>query len=86
MSTRKSAQKFLRNSEKARIRNKARKTELKTLEKKLRAIAAEKKTDEIQAVLNLAVKRLDKAVKSGTIPKSRANRKKSQFMKLANSI
>ena len=77
----KSAIKRLGTSKKANLRNRARISELKTIEKKLRAAVAAGDP----AAAELARKfssRLDKAVKAGTIHANRAANKKSQADKL----
>ena len=73
----KSAIKRLGTSKKANLRNRARVSELKTIEKKLRAAVAA--GDAAAAELaSLFASRLDKAVKAGTIHANRAANKKSQ--------
>ena len=78
----KSAVKRLGTSKKANLRNRARISELKTIEKKLRAAV---EAGETAAATELAKKfcsRLDKAAKAGTIHANRAANKKSQADKL----
>lgn len=78
----KSAAKRIRTSEKARVRHKARNSALKTTEKKLRSsISGEKAKDMYSKLSGM----LDKAVKSGTIHKNKANRKKSRLAHAVNS-
>ncbi len=82
---RKSAVKTQRNSEKARIKNKSKRNELATLEKKFRAaVAADDKTL-VADLLRQESSALDKAVKVGIIHENKANRKKSRFAALANA-
>ena len=78
----KKAAKRLRTSNEANLRNRSRISELKTLEKKLRAAveAGDAQVDELRRAF---VSRLDKAAKVGVIPANRAARKKSQADKLA---
>ena len=78
----KSAVKRLGTSKKANLRNRARISELKTIEKKMRAAveAGDAQADELRRNF---VSRLDKAAKNGVIPANRAARKKSQADKLA---
>lgn len=85
MANSKSALKRLRTSEKERIRNKARKSELKSIEKKFRTEAENGSKDAMRDTLNTMKGKLDKAVKKGVIHKNKANRKKSQLAKLLNS-
>jgi small subunit ribosomal protein S20 len=82
----KSALKRLRTSEKARIRHKARTSEIKTTEKNLRSAVDSADLDQSQKLLTQAASNLDRAVKAGTIHKNKANRKKSQLAKLVDTI
>ena len=77
----KSAIKRLGTSKKANLRNRARISELKTIETKLRAAVAagDASAAELARVFS---SRLDKAVKAGTIHANRAANKKSQADKL----
>ena len=79
MPTNKSALKRLRTGEKARIRNKSRKTEIKTFEKKFKSALTENDTENAEKYLQNLSSKLDKAVKSGTIHKNTSNRKKSRL-------
>ena len=74
----KSQKKRNRQNEKRRLRNKAVRSELKTREK--RAVAAAG-TDDQDALLQIAQKRLDKAASKGVIHKNAAARRKSRLMK-----
>jgi small subunit ribosomal protein S20 len=67
---------------KARERNKAVKSELKT-RVKAAVHTAETGADEAGDALRLAQKRLDKAVTKGVIHKNQAARRKSRLMKAA---
>ena len=78
----KQAAKRLRTSTEANLRNRSRISELKTLEKKLRA-AVEAGDAQVEELRRNFVSRLDKAAKNGVIPANRAARKKSQADKLA---
>lgn len=78
----KQAAKRLRTSNEANLRNRSRMSELKTLEKKLRA-AVEAGDAQLDELRRNFVSRLDKAAKAGVIPANRAARKKSQADKLA---
>ncbi|MBQ9787658.1 MAG: 30S ribosomal protein S20 [Lentisphaeria bacterium] len=77
----KSAVKRLATSKKANLRNRARISELKTIEKKLRAAVAAGDASAAELAKSFA-SRLDKAVKAGTIHANRAANKKSQADKL----
>ncbi len=82
----KSALKRQRNSVAANLRNRARISELKTVEKKLRAAAAAGEKDNAVALAKNFASLLDKAAKVGTIHANRAANKKSQADKLINGI
>ena len=82
----KSAIKRLRTSKQANLRNRMRLSELKTLEKKLRA-AVDAKDAAVAAELGKPYcSRIDKAAKVGTVHATRAANKKSQVDKLLNSL
>ena len=82
----KSAIKRLRTSKQANLRNRMRLSELKTLEKKLRA-AVDAKDVAVAAELGKTYcSRIDKAAKVGTVHANRAANKKSQVDKLLNSL
>ena len=82
----KSAIKRLRTSKQANLRNRMRLSELKTLEKKLRA-AVDAKDAAVSAELGKTYcSRIDKAAKVGTVHANRAANKKSQVDKLLNSL
>jgi small subunit ribosomal protein S20 len=69
-----------KTNEKARVRNKAVRAELKTRVKNA-VTAAESGADNSAEALRLAVKRIDKAATKGVIHKNAAARKKSRLMK-----
>ena len=75
----KSAKKRLLTSEKARVRNKARISALRTAEKRYREAIDAGEVDKAKECLSLVHKRLDKAVKLGTIHKNKSSRKKSRL-------
>ncbi len=82
----KSAIKRIRTSQAANLRNRARISELKTIEKHLRAAVA---AGDAAAAAEYAKKfssKLDKVAKAGTIHPNRAANKKSQADKLLNSM
>lgn len=73
-------------NEKARIRNRALRSELRTAVKRVRE-AAEKGDKKIaQEKCNFAAKLLDKAVSKGVIKKNQAANRKSGAQKLVNSM
>jgi small subunit ribosomal protein S20 len=67
-------------NEKARLRNKAVRSELKT-RVKVATVAAETGAENSADALRLAVKRIDKAAAKGVIHKNAAARKKSRLVK-----
>jgi len=69
-----------RQNEKARLRNKAVRSELKTRTKRALS-AAEMGDDNSTAITREAVKRIDKAASKGVIHKNTAARRKSRLMK-----
>jgi len=79
MPTTKSAAKRLRSSAKRHANNKARKSVVRTTEKKFLAQVTEKNVETGEASLRKAVAALDKAAKVGAISKNKANRKKSRL-------
>jgi small subunit ribosomal protein S20 len=79
MPTSKSAMKTIITSEKARIRNKATRTALRSAEKKYRSLVDAVELDKAKEQLNDVFKKLDKAVKAGTIHRKKSDRKKSRL-------
>ena len=86
MSAGKSAAKRIRTSEKARLRNKSRRSALKTSEKKFITFVETSETDKAKEQLKDVFKKLDKAVKAGTIHKNKCNRKKSRLSAALNQV
>lgn len=82
----KSAKKHLITDEKSRVRHKGRRTAVKTAEKRFRTAVENKDASQAQELLQGSFKKLDKAVKAGTIHKNKASRKKSQLQKLMASV
>ena len=78
----KSAKKRLITNEKARVRNKAKMSALRTAEKIFRTTVEAGNTDTAQKELSTAFAKLDRAVKAGIIHKNKAARKKSQLSAL----
>jgi small subunit ribosomal protein S20 len=72
-----------RQSEKARVRNKGVRSEMKTRSKT--ALAAIGTEDE-EAALRLAIKRIDKSASLGVIHKNQAANRKSKLMRRANAL
>lgn len=79
-----SAMKYHRQSEKARLAHRAKKSTIRTFTKK--AIAAAEAGDQESAVKyqRVAVSLIDKATKTNTFHKNKAARKKSRLMQHVN--
>ncbi|HEX5532647.1 MAG TPA: 30S ribosomal protein S20 [Actinomycetales bacterium] len=75
-----------KTNEKARLRNKAVKSELKTLVRSFREAAAAGDKEQATSALRAASRRLDKAVSKGTIHKNQAANRKSALAKVLNSL
>ena len=82
----KSQIKRIKTAEKARMRNKAVRSELKTCVKKVQAAVAAGDTEAAQAAVRLTYKKLDKAAAKGIIHKNQAANRKSGVAKLVNKI
>lgn len=78
------AKKRVKQNERNRIRNRARKQELKTETRKLTDLVAGGKLDEAKAALVRVTKRIDQVAAKGTLHKNTAARKKSRLAKLVN--
>ncbi|MCU1374123.1 MAG: rpsT [Actinomycetia bacterium] len=72
-------------NEKARLRNKAVRSELKT-RVKVAVTSAEAGAEDTPEALRLAVKRIDKAAAKGVIHKNAAARKKSRLVKRITAL
>lgn len=77
-----SAKKRARQNEKRRRKNQAQKSAMRTQEKKVRALVAEKKLEEAQKASQKLVSLVDKAAKTNLIHKNAAARKKSRIAHL----
>ncbi len=75
-----------KQAEKARMRNKAVRSELKTAVKKVQAAVAAADTEAANAAVRHCYHLLDKAVAKGVIHKNQAANRKSGVAKLANKI
>ncbi|MBP3885891.1 MAG: 30S ribosomal protein S20 [Olsenella sp.] len=82
----KSQKKRIRTAEKARIRNKAVRSELKTAVKKVRVAVDAKDLEVAQDAANKAGRLLDKAASKGIIHKNQAAKRKSGVQKLVNTL
>ncbi|PRY17237.1 30S ribosomal protein S20 [Kineococcus rhizosphaerae] len=79
----KSQKKRILTNEKARLRNKAVKSELRTAVRGFKEALASGDAAKAQAALQLASKKLDKAVSKGVIHKNQAANRKSAIAKAA---
>ena len=82
----KSQIKRIRTNEKARLRNVAVKSELKTAVRAFRTAAAAGDAEAAGTALRHASKKLDKAVSKGVIHKNQAANRKSAMAKQAHSL
>jgi small subunit ribosomal protein S20 len=73
-------------NEKRRLRNKAVKSELKTLVRSFREAAASGDSESTVRALRTASRKLDKAVSKGVIHKNQAANRKSAMAKKAASV
>ena len=86
MANHKSALKRARQSEIKRMRNKAVKTRMKNVIKKIRLASKENSGDPSAINLDLTKSIIDTAARKGVIHKKTASRKISRISKLVNSI
>ena len=82
----KSQKKRIRTNEKARIRNKAIRSELKTATRRVKDAVAANDAAKANEQALVACRLFDKAASKGVIHKNQAANRKSGVMKLANSI
>ncbi|PZR53651.1 30S ribosomal protein S20 [Xylanimonas oleitrophica] len=82
----KSQIKRIKTNEKARLRNKAVKSELKTHVRRVREAVAAGDKEAASAALALASKKLDKAVSKGVIHTNQAANRKSAIAKQVNAL
>ena len=82
----KSALKRLRTSKEDQIRNKSRKTVLKTVEKKFRTAIQAADAVKANELMQDYFSKLDKTAKVGVIHPNKVANKKSQMAKLINSL
>lgn len=82
----KSQKKRIITAEKARVRNRAVRSELKTAVKKVRVAVANGDAELAQVEANKAGRLLDKAAAKGIIHKNQAAQRKSGVQKLVNTI
>lgn len=77
----KSAKKAVRQSERRRVQNLARKDAVREITRKIKKLVASGKHEEALVLLPQAYKALDKAAKTNVIHKNAASRKKSRLTK-----
>ena len=82
----KSQKKRIKTAEKARLRNRAVRSSLKTAVKKVRVAVEEGDRDLAQRLTNDACRKLDKAASKGVIHKNQAAERKSGVQKLVNTL
>jgi small subunit ribosomal protein S20 len=82
----KSQIKRIKTNEKARLRNKTVKSELKTHIRKVRAAVAAGDKEAASAALQTATRKLDKAVSKGVIHANQAANRKSAIAKAVDSL
>ncbi|MGC5166668.1 30S ribosomal protein S20 [Luteimicrobium sp. DT211] len=82
----KSQLKRIRTNEKARLRNKAVKSELKTYVRRVREAVAAGDKDAAATALTTASRKLDKAVSKGVIHKNQAANRKSALAKAVSTL
>ncbi|MDD5800613.1 MAG: 30S ribosomal protein S20 [Coriobacteriales bacterium] len=82
----KSQKKRIKTAEKARVRNQAVRSELKTYVKKVRKAVAAGDKDAAQVAANNAGRLLDKAAAKGIIHKNQASNRKSGVQSLVNKM
>lgn len=75
-----------KTNEKRRIRNKAYKTEVRSLIRKTREAAEAGNAEEASEALRVATRKIDKAVSKGVLHKNNAAKRKSRLAKLIASI
>ncbi len=82
----KSQKKRILTAEKARVRNRAVRSELKTYVKKVRVAAEAGDKEAAQAAAYEACRKLDKAASKGIIHKNQAAERKSGLQRLVNGM
>lgn len=86
MAIHKSTIKRAKQSEARRLRNRARKTRVKNVVKKVRTALEKKSVEEAQAALQEAIPVIDRAVSKGTIHHRTAARKISRLSKQVHAL
>ena len=86
MATHKSAIKRAKQSEARRLRNRVRKTRVKTVIKEVRTAIEKKSVDKAQAALQKAIPVIDKAASKGSLHHRAAARKISRLSKQVHTL
>jgi len=86
LATHKSAIKRAKQSENRRTRNRARKTVVKNVVKRVRVALASKSAEEAQAALSQAIPVIDKAAAKGTLHHKTASRKISRLSSQVHAL
>jgi small subunit ribosomal protein S20 len=81
-----SAKKRVRQNDKRRVINRARRSQVKTQVKRLEAALSEGNVDAANAQFQVVVKKLDKVASTSTMHKNTAARKKSRLAKKLNAL
>jgi len=81
-----SAEKQARNSKRKQAYNNIIKGKIRSLEKGLRAFAAQKQKTQAESILKTLLSELDKASSKGCFHKNKTARKKSQYQRLIKSL
>ena len=84
MANLKSSIKRIRSSRRKAEYNQIRRSTARTYVKKARGLIAEGNLEEAQAVVQLAIKALDRAAQRGVIHKNNASRRKSRLVRQLN--
>lgn len=82
----KSQMKRIRTAEKARLRNKSVRSEVRSAIRSVRELAAAGNVEAAQDALKVASRKLDKAVSKGVLHKNNAANRKSKLAKLVGKI
>ena len=80
----KSAIKRIRQSEKARVRNRVHRSKARTFVKKVNTLIGQQRVEEANVAVQDAISALDRAVARGVIHKNNAARRKSRLMAKLN--
>lgn len=86
MANHKSAEKRNRQAQLRRLRNRANKTQMKTVVRRVNEAVLEGNQEEAQAALKLAIPVIAKTATKGTIHKKNASRKISRLTKSVNKL